>query len=89
MRFPSDPAVTPAEELRRTEMLLGADPTEEWVADAWAAMPAAPAEGLEHRPDSFDDVWYPTYRCDCPVHPCSRKRRKGRTKCSNCIEICG
>ena len=48
-------AAAPAEELRRTEMLLGADPTEEWVADAWAAMPAAPAEGTDALPVDLSD----------------------------------
>ena len=29
------------------------------IAAGVTLQPAAPAEGLPHRPDSFDDVWYP------------------------------
>ena len=26
--------------------------------------------------------------CACPVHPCSRQRRKGRRVCSWCAQVC-
>ena len=55
-------------------MLLGADPTEEWVADAWAAMPAAPSEGLPYR-----EIGYTAKECERVM----RKMTNGKRGCAN------